>query len=1345
MKAFILSLICAVFVCAGLGACRTEHAPLHPLAAPSYSTTLSSEDVTSFAMDSCGYMWIGTSDGLNLYDGRRYRTFAHRQTDSTSLPSNRILELWADSRHRIWALTAKGPCRYQGNDQFHTLHIPAHHGVPYQILENSRQEIFFVSPGALLRYHEATDSCSVVMSYEHQTKNTQQFAIDSYDRFWRVQLDSIYGYDAQWRCRKVIANSPAINIIHIQLYNDCLWSVGGDGLLRYDITHDQVSLVGDSALFNSRGILPRQMVSYRGRLLLFSKDEIYTCDERTLQLAPDTAMTHLLYNHFASLVSTLYVDARQNLWVGFSNRGYTNLSQLNNVALLCHRPLIDFLHGRSVRALTQHDATLWGVEGNNSLFAYNTATQQLRTFNANDIPGIVTRRFEHQLTGIFYIDHKLWLTADMRLMRYAYRGTHLQLEEVFRYGMTNTSLGTPCIASDGTLYVANSKNSVFKLSRTGRHIDTISVPLPQHTAETMVLVRKSGRLLLCTPQLCFATCASDDRQMTPLIVTCSVNTRHLRPFCMLEDKQQRVWIGTTQGLFCLEADGRTLTPVTQTARYTVQSLLVDTEGTLWMGTRQELLHYVPTTGQCTAFSSVTADFGHTRVYNRQSACTITDSLFFFGHSRGCSLFTPQAMKQNCLPQVHIERLLVSNGKRTRGIDCLNSLMDEVRLQYYENDLSLYFSTVNYGLSPRYTYLYRMEGFDSDWIESTDSHEAIYSNLPAGNYTFHVKLQSADGDAVSAQQIRIIVDHAPWKSVPAILLYILAVLALIIYINQLYLRIKSGRMMMQMLERDKEREHITNQMNMNFFANISHEFRNPLTMILGPISLMKSDKRLATDTHQQLNIILRSINQMLKLIDQMLDFNKLETDALKMQVSHYDIADEVTRWIETFQAGAAQKEVRVECRGLERAFFTWIDLDKLAKILSNLFTNALKHTPQGGTIIIGLEQITCDEAMILIPTLNGAQRYVHLYVQDSGSGIPEAQLADIFKRYYQVDNQSGLKYANWSTGIGLYYVKRLTQLHHGDVTACNVHSSVGDTAIIGAVFHVLFPVDETCYAHDERLTEPKNKFEVSTDDLLPATTNTLVNPDKPYMLIVDDDVHVAYYLRSLFADDYNVVNKYSAKSALVALESLVPDIILSDVVMGEMSGYEFCRQLKHDRLYCHIPVILLTAKTQIDEQVEGLNTGASAYVTKPFDANYLRALVQSIRRNKEYLRTLLLASETGENAEKKVSEALSPQDMAFMKELYAQLDSMMMREDTNFNDVAERLCMSRSKFNYKLKGLTGETPIHFFMKYKLNKAAQLLKSGKYNVSEVADLTGFGTISHFSVSFKKHFGVNPSEYK
>ena len=388
-------------------------------------------------------------------------------------------------------------------------------------------------------------------------------------------------------------------------------------------------------------------------------------------------------------------------------------------------------------------------------------------------------------------------------------------------------------------------------------------------------------------------------------------------------------------------------------------------------------------------------------------------------------------------------------------------------------------------------------------------------------------------------------------------------------------------------------------------------------------------------------------------------------------------------------------------------------------------------------------IDYNQAASIIKDLPVYQKYIHIYVQDSGKGIPEEQLTDIFKRYYQADNKSGLKYANWGTGIGLYYVKRLVQLHHGNVIAQNVKDG---SQCPGAIFHVLLPIDDSAYEKDERLSVEKNNFENLFEDTptYPSTNATIaIDPSKPHLLIVDDDIQISVYLKSLFEKEYNVTNKYDAESAIAALENLEPDIILSDVVMGEISGYKFYKRLKVNQLYCHIPVILITAKSQITEQVEGLNVGASAYVTKPFNPEYLKALVKSLLQNRDNIRSLLLSSST--NNSQTITNALSTQDMAFMNNLYQLMDSMMSQDDLNFNLIAEKLCMSRSKFNYKLKGLTGETPIHFFLKYKLNKAAELLKSGKYNVSEVADITGFGTVSHFSVSFKKQFGVNPSEYK
>lgn len=1347
MKKFVITFTYTILFLLGICmiACTSHNKQLTELSASNIYPTLSSEDVTSFVMDENGYMWIGTSNGLNLFDGKNYRQYMYIPGDSSSLGDNYVNFLYKDKNKRIWVGTNSGVSQHSGADRFKNISLPHNYSKVYQILENSLKEKFFVTEMGILRYDEYRNECNGVFSYSHVNSRNIRFFIDNKNRFWCVTLDSISCYTENFKKVFSCPNLAAKNVVYAIFDNNCIWSAGGNGLLKLNVDNNTLTVIKDSVSFNISNIVPRNVIAYNNKIWLFAKENVYSYNDATGEFLTEDEMTNIIMEHYSSFISSLYVDSQNDLWLGFPNCGYTNMKRLSNYAVLHNSKLMEGVDNTSIRSLSANGNMIWGVQDNNDVFSYDFSSKKFQKFKGSeDIEGISTRRFQHKIDKIYCVDDYIWLASNSRLVCYNYKNGRLNLKKVFRFGIDNVLLGNWCIDNDGNIYSTTNDKRLLKFSPDGTKAESVTFSFPYYERESLILFLKSGSLLICSRNLQLAMYSFSDNNVKPIDVSMPDKIKGITPISVLEDRQNNIWIGTNKGLYLLKKDSHSLIHIDAVPDTYISSVVEDVSQKLWLGTHQGIAEYTPQDNRVTFYpTSINSQDKYRVVFNRNCVSTIKDSIYLFGHTKGCAVFTPSAMEKSTLPTVHLERVLVSRGNSTNGIDCLTDPIKSLQLNYKENDVTISFGAVCYSFAPQYLCYYKMEGFDSEWIESNDSRQAIYSNLPAGDYTFRVKLVLPGNQNIfSEQYINIYVGKAPWLTVPAICIYILIVFGIIMYINRLYLHIKSDRLAMHMLKRDKEREHLNNQMNMNFFANISHEFRNPLTMILGPIVMMQNDKRLSTESHQLLHIVLSSIKQMLRLIDQMLDFNKLETDALKMQVGKHDIANEVSGLVKIFSASTVQKNINVEYTGLDTSLFVWLDKDKLFKILSNLFTNALKHTPQGGFIRIGLEYVDYIKATSIIEDLPKYQKYIHIYVQDSGKGIPEEQLNDIFKRYYQADNKSGLKYANWGTGIGLYYVKRLAQLHHGGVKANNV---INGFQCSGAIFHVLFPADDDAYGKDARISADKLAFEEIHSEVkpyVPMNAGIVSDPSKPHMMIVDDDIHASVYLKTLFEKEYNVINKYDAESAISALETLEPDIILSDVVMGEMSGYDLCKTIKESQLYSHIPVILITAKSQIGEQVEGLNVGASAYVTKPFNPEYLKALVKSVLQNRDNIRSLLLSSSSSSTT---VTNALSTQDMAFMNNLYKLLDTMMSQDDLNFNIVAEKLCMSRSKFNYKLKGLTGETPIHFFLKYKLNKAAELLKSGEYNVSEVADITGFGTVSHFSVSFKKYFGVNPSEYK
>lgn len=675
--------------------------------------------------------------------------------------------------------------------------------------------------------------------------------------------------------------------------------------------------------------------------------------------------------------------------------------------------------------------------------------------------------------------------------------------------------------------------------------------------------------------------------------------------------------------------------------------------------------------------------------------------------------------------IKIHNTLVRPGKGA-CIDRHLSYNPDINLKYDQNGFSISFAALDYSESERLHHYYKLDGFDQYWINAHNNKEAYYANLPAGTYTFRVRITQNDQSTIVGENaIRVIVHPAPWATWWAYTFYLIAGITILAFFIRTMWRIRVEKQAVLRAEQAKAQEQFINKMNMSFFANISHEFRTPLTMISGPISLLYSSSDITGENKSLLRIVQRSVNRMLRLVNQMLDFNKLENDTLKLKVRPTEIVVFLKELTDIFRVNAESKSITMITNGLEGSFIAWIDEDKIDKIFTNLMSNALKYTPAGGRINVNFDIVSGEDAV----------QAVKIEVINTGQ-IPDDKLEKIFERYYQISDEHGGIY-NWGTGIGLYYARSLARLHHGSLTASNLKD---DNKVM---FTLIVPVGQSAYSEAERSHEQVNQLEAFPleENPLPVKPDPDLDKEKKTIMVVDDDSEVAYYLELLLGSDYQVVCRFNAESALEAITESVPDLILSDVVMPGKDGYWLCREIKESLQLCHIPVILVTAKTTIENQVEGLNVGVDAYVTKPFEPHYLMALIKSLLNNREKTRSLLSRSTQTDKMDENV---LSPQDNMFMTELYHLMESELSNPELDVTRMTQLLKISRTKFYYKVKGLTGENPSVFFKTYKLNRAVELLKEGKYTISEIADMTGFNTLSHFSKSFKQQFGIPPSEY-
>lgn len=1216
---------------------------------------LSSLNVTSMAQDARKLMWIGTSAGVNVFNGKDYTQYFHDSKDTTALPDDYVNVVHRDGMGCMWVGTQNGLARYMGADRF------------------------------------------------------KRYALPDRNR-------NIIGIrNAEGRRGTVVVSN-----------GQCEYVVDDNGVKRLDRKKCNVYAVRSMAVMDS--VSP-----------------VYV---PFLEKPKD-------------MISCVAKDAGENEWVGYRNGGYQVLS--NNIVTYLQtnrNALVEATKGKDIISLRRVGPYI--LAGTTlRLYVYDTRSGSLSEKLYSSLfhtEGYHDKQVE--LVDIIPVDEVRFCMVSTREILDCTVASHDSGDLVTRT-LYQTDAGRGEALGMGTmsghsLYISADGNRLLTFDMSTGQASDVRVPSPWYDSETQLAALHEGRLLLFMKNMQVAVYDARRHQLHTLPLKHVPSGISIDPAFAMQDRRGKVWLGTKRyGLYLLNLDTRELEYSHIVNDVHVQGMTEDARGQLWITTLKDAVCYHPTDGTVMMNSLVSSSQnGWQRQFFDNAVCLTPDGCIVLGSSDGC-IFLPSASGNKYLSSnkyVKGNRLLTyDHGTSLEGGLCIYALEAKTRAgkhlsvedermdgQSYtfahdENSLTFRFFYPNYTRRSALLYQYKLEGLDEDWRTPTYDNMAMFENLPAGHYRFHLRLLSSLSRPPLAERVvDICVKPAPWACAAAWLLYAALAVALLVYIDSLYLRIRTNRMLLLNEQREKDRERHTNEMNMNFFANITHEFRNPLTIIAGPLISLKSDETVPPSVRSSLNHVCVSVNRMLRLIDQMLDFNQLESDALRLQVARRDVSAALAEWTDLFRETTSLRGISLDYRQAEGDYHVLIDMDKLEKIVSNLFTNALKHTPDGGSILIDV-------------SISGRQHQeLAMRIFNSGSHLPEDRMDDVFKRYYQQEGTPSDHSYGWGTGIGLYYVKRLVGLHHGYIEVANVETE----EMRGVAFSFTLPVSSDAYAEADYAVEPKSVMQVPVDrDGREYDVQTSSDGDKDKakhgrtrILVVDDDVDVAQYVRSIFAQDYEVVNRYSAESALADMGTICPDIVLSDVVMDGMTGYEFCRTMKSDLMYSHIPFVLITAKSEMHERIEGLKLGAVAYVTKPFDPRYLQALVAS-----QLDHVLSLRKRLGENVETThLEDVLSDTDRKFMDELYGLMEKRSAELDLNVQTVCRDLLISQSKFTYKLKQLTGDTPGVFFRKYKLNKAANLLKEKKYNVSEVAVITGFATAAHFSVAFKKHFGVSPSEY-
>ena len=1257
-----------------------------------FSTTLSSPGVTAFARDGKGFMWIGTHHGLNIYDGSHYRQIFHSPADSNSLRSNNIYALYKDPGNRMWIITPEGIDLYKGNGIFRHFNGPSPTAMASSIMQTSGGNVIALFGNELCELQNGMFRKKTTLPRNHSISETAIYE-NAHGQFLINTGSHLVLCDKDLKPLRTLIKSSSIHTTaDRKLISYVTFNEGITYLRRSDFK---------TVFKTGKGlpIVPEYVTLFKGKLIITGNDGIYTHEGFSQNILPvDTTIQNSLQHKF---ISQIYVDHNNILWIGYLHSGFLKLSGLQDMTRKNTAEEIRQRIGNSEVLTITHDnrGNVFGATTDDRLF-YESGGK-IHIFQLSDLIQI------HSQQHIKYLNYSaglFWIVTDSHVFACHYKNG-LQLDQFYDSGLMTGDLNGKAAVTDNGLVLILSHNSMLYIDGTRKHVmksqsaNTVAGTVVQQKGTlTVHLINIKGysfpfssNVIPAEKNIVFIL--RPDGKTIAVNITSGVAHSLLlslpgRILSNIHDGSH-IFLGTDQGLYIWDQLLNHIDMVRDIPREPIYNLAF-ADQKIFFTSGGRINTYSPATHRSTTIwhSSSTRDFlpGTLCVLNRHQilAC----------HDNGLQLFTYNSRRTAIPPRLYIEEIKVSgNGNRNAicEIPAQNSTA-KVVLNHDENNISILFAAIDNRLSGEYTYQYRLKGYERQWQQGNGENIASYTRLTPGTYLFEVVCIRQDQPWVRVYRSQsLVVKPHPLLSTTALLFYLLVLASFVIYANRLFIRIRIERVNSQNAEKDKQREQLLNKMNMNFFANISHEFRNPITMINGPVSVLKNSPELSKKSLNMVKLISQSTSILLRLVDQMLDFNRLEDDAMRLSVSPKDAAAIILNLARNYEVSAAEKEIHFIYNGLDQPVFTLIDEDKISKIFDNLMTNALKHTPEKGLVTI---------------TMEAENRQLHLNVENTGEHIPEKELNSIFKRYYEVSTYL----SNWGTGIGLYYVHRLAKLHHGSLDAGNTEK--------GICFYLTLPMDEKVYTEAERQMKVTEIKENLSDDLIVRARRDEngIPKDKdtrPHLLIIEDDPNTSYFLRKIFEDDYMVFNRYDTESATDSLDTIQADAIITDVLFTGTSGLDFCRNLKQSEEYAGIPVIMLTALNTGRQQTEGIEAGADAYITKPFDTEYLRAVVRSAVKNMQKHRELMrqIPQEEDDRKIKKISQ----KNQEFMTSVYDFMENNIMNGELDITRLCRHLLVSRTKLYGRIKEITGNTPNEIFRNYKLNKAARLLKEGNMNVS------------------------------
>ena len=1311
------------------------------------SDGLSNNSVNTICKDRDGFMWFGTTTGLNRYDGYTFKIYQHAENDPGSLPDNYITDIVEMPDGRFWVNTGRGYVLFDKEQDCFITDVTGFMknlesgGVPEQVfVDREGNTCLSVAGEGCYRYKEGGKR--LFFSYvehslpEHgvtQIAECSDGLLLIYNTGLLVCLDRAT-LAIKWQSDEIKKYIPAGKTIEFSLFVDrdnCIWAYSLMGIWAYDC--GTKSWRTDlTAIWSSRPdvIIHAVAQDIEGRIWVGKDyDGIDVLEKETGKVtslvAHDDNGRSLPHN----TIYDLYADRDGIMWVGTYKKGVSYYSE----------SIFKFnmYEWGDITCIEQADENrLWLGTNDHGILLWNRSTGKAEPFwrdAEGQLPNPVVSMLKSK-------DGKLWVgTFNGGL--YCMNGSQVRS---YKEGTGNA------LASNNVwALVEDDKGRIWIASLGGglQCLEPVSGTFETYTSSNSALLENNVTSLCWVDNntLFFGTANQGVGMM-------DMRTREIKKIQgqsgnvklsndavnhVYKDSRGLVWIATREGLNVYDTRRHVfldLSPVAEAKGNFIAAITEDQERNMWVSTSRKVIRVtVASDGKGSYLFDSRAynseDGLQNCDFNQRSIKTLHNGIIAIGGLYGVNVFAPDHIRYNkMLPNVMFTGLSLfdeavkvgqSYGGRVLIEKELNDV-ENVEFDYKQNIFSVSFASDNYNLPEKTQYMYKLEGFNNDWLTlPLGVHNVTFTNLAPGKYVLRVKAINSDGYVgIKEATLGIVVNPPFWMSWWAYLLYAVGLVIVLFLARYRMLKREREKFHLQQIENEVAKNEEINNMKFRFFTNVSHELRTPLTLIISPLEGMLKE---TTDELQstRLQLMYRNAQRLLHLVNQLLDFRKGEMSTHQLSLSEGDIISYVHSVCNSFLLMADKKHIQFSFFSGIDTFSMAFDADKVGKIVMNLLSNAFKFTPEGGRVTVMIEHVA------------GTPDILEIKIADTGIGISDVDKEHIFERFYQAGHK-GVEETT-GNGIGLSLVRDFVTLHEGEV---KVFDNIG----MGSVFVIQFPVKhvETQVQLPEETGMPAGDEE--DKEMKEEAREETERKNFPLLLIVDDNEDFRIFMRYSLELQYRVKLAVNGKEAWEMMQEELPDLVISDVMMPQMDGNELCRLIKQDKRTAHIPVILLTARQNTEAKLEGLQTGADDYVTKPFN---MTILVLRIRKLIELSRYHRVTQGMIDPAPSEI--VITSLDEKLIEKAIKYVEDNMSRTELSVEELSRELGMSRVHLYKKLLQITGKTPIEFIRVIRLKRAAQLLRESQLHVSEVAFEVGFNNPKYFSRYFKDEFGVLPSVYQ